>query len=161
VKNKKIIIASLLVFISIIAFSPIVHGFRGTVVADEIVVTRGAQSGRLTDIQSFDDKKNITWAGVYVLPVFEILVNVYFPQKYSVGTGNTLKLRFKFTGGNDLQVRVYYRDGTYDVHYETGTPWDTKYYDLADYKVVDFVWFWNVEWWGAGVLKVDYIGVNY
>ena len=65
------------------------------------------------------------------------------------------------SGVNDVQIRIYYTDGEYDVYYESNRVYKTVIYELEDNEIVDFVWFWNIEMWNAGNLYVDYVGVNY
>ncbi len=60
-----------------------------------------------------------------------------------------------------VDILIKYTDATYDIRTETSTNWKTVIYDLDDYKVVDFVQFFNHEWWYAGYLAVDYMEVNY
>jgi hypothetical protein len=162
IKNKRtLILFSTFGLLALIAISPSILAFSGTVVPNSIVNTYGAQGGTLPDIQ-YEDDDYVYWIGVPVgWNQYKILTKIYFPEKSDVGTGNELEMEFQFSGGSVMQVKIRYKDSTYDIYTESSTSWKTVVYDLDNYKIVDYVQLYNYEWWVFGIIAVDYMEVNY
>jgi len=162
IKNKKsLILLGTFGILTTILLLPTTLGFTGTVVPCEIVNTYGYQTGLLEDIQTEDDDY-VQWKGAqYSWFIFLISTKVYFPEKSSVGTNNEVEMELKLIGGGSVTIQIFYTDGTYDSHSQGAGGWRTVIYDLDNYKIVDYVKYYNLEWWYAGILQVDYVEVNY
>lgn len=159
--KKSLILIATFGLVAIISIFPSALAWSVTVVPDDIINTYGKQTGTLEDIQTEDDDY-VQWVGVRVALVqYKILTRIYFPVPSSVGANNKLEWEFQFSGGNVLDVKIYYTDGTYDRYLEGSTGWKTVIYDLDAYKIVDYVKLFNHEWWNAGWFRIDYMEVNY
>jgi hypothetical protein len=160
-KKRSMLLLSIIGILAVIAMSPSVLGFTGTVVPNNIVNTYAIQSGTLEDIK-YEDNDYVQWIGLTTSWfIFQILTRVYYPLKTDVGSGNELEMEFYFSGGAVCDVKIVYTDLSYDTYYESSTNWKTVIYDLDDNKIVYYVQFWNYEWWQGGILQVDYMEVNY
>lgn len=163
IKQKRtLILFSIFGLLALIAITPSILGYSGTVVPDEIIITHGSQEGSRSYLYTKNDGYTVTWTSAY-LGWFQhkIDLKVCFPIKSDVGTGNTVEIRFEFTGGNVLDVKIVYTDGTYDLDSENSASFKTIIYELVNYKIVDYVEFFNHEFWADSVLEVDYLVVNY
>jgi hypothetical protein len=160
-QKRSLLLLSTFGLVALIAILPSTLAFSGTVLPREINNTYGTQTGTLYDIK-YEDDVVVKWTGVTDgYPIHKIKTKVYFVTKLDVGDGNELEMEFSFTGGNVLDVKIVYTDDTYDLYNEYRTSTKTVIYDLEDNKIVDYVQFYNLEWWHGGVLKVDYMEVNY
>lgn len=85
---------------ALIAILPSTLAYTGTVVPDEIIIDHGSQSGSLNDLKAVGGGY-VTWTAAY-MGFFQhaLQVNILFPEKSDVGTGNTLEIKFAFTGSN-------------------------------------------------------------
>lgn len=162
IKHKSsIILLATIGILVLITFVPSTFAYSGTVVPENIINTYGSQSGTLDDIK-YEDNDYVQWTGVSVFWLqYKIKTRIYFEEKSDVGTGNELEIEFAFNGGNVIDIVIKYTDTSYDIHVESSASWKTVIYDLDNYKIVDYVQFYNHEYWNPGILKVDYIEVNY
>ena len=145
----------------LIAFLPSSRAFSGRVVPKSMIGVMGYTDGTLNDIR-YEDNNVVTFTGAwYWWQEFKIMQSIYFPIKTDVGGGNELEMEFSFSGGGVLQVLIRYLDYTYDIYYESNTGMKTVIYDLDDNKAVHYVRLFNHEWWFPGIVKVDYMEVNY
>lgn len=159
-QKRSLLLLSTFGLVVLIAILPSTLAFSGTVLPREIRNTYGSQTGTLNDIK-YDDDYCVTWTGVLTWPLYTIQTKIYFERKSYVGTGNELEMKFSFTGGNVLDVKIVYYDGSSNTYHEFNTAMKTVIYDLDDNLAVHYVQFYNLEWWTGGVLEVNYMEVNY
>ncbi len=162
IKNKRsLILLTAFGILAMLMIFPTTLAFSGTVRPNEIRNQYGTQTGTLSDIQ-YEDNDLVQWTGVQIVWFqFRITTNIYFPYKTDVGTNNEVEIEFSLRGGAPLWISIYYTDGTHDAYSQNPGSMRTVIYDLDNYKIVDYVRLYNHEWWYAGVLKVDYLIVNY
>ncbi len=164
--NKRLVLFSTVAFLAILAIFPSVMAYSGTVYPNVYQKRQGQlMCGTLDSFKYID--QDFMWLQGHDAwwCQFFIEIDVYFPINYdNVSDGNTLKLVFIFIGGNVLDVKIYYTDGTSVLYHEAGfnqVVWKTVIYNLDSDKVVHYVHFFNHEWWYAGHLFINQLIVNY
>ncbi|MFW9784478.1 MAG: hypothetical protein ACFFFB_19515 [Candidatus Heimdallarchaeota archaeon] len=160
--KKNWLYGTVCILIALFVILPSVLGYIGVVFPNDFSTYEGTLEDG--DEESFTsiDEDIIYWTGEQSGIIYIISVATFFEQKSNVGGDNFVICNLKLAGGGDVDIAIYYYGGGVDYFEEDASgSYHTRYWEIDDNKCVSQITFYNLEYWVAGVLYINYLGAHY